>query len=80
MSPKNKRMSIDIPVNDHKRLKILADAQEITIRELVLNSLDPILHPKKEPNKNTKEAMKAAREGHIFKATDLDDLWNKLGI
>ena len=80
MATKSIRMSIDIPSKDHRRLKILADAENMTLREFVLSALEPILHPKKKPNKETIQAMKDAREGRTIKANDFEDLCDKLGI
>ena len=73
------RMSIDIPSKDHRRLKTLANAQGLTIREIVLNLLDPVLYPNKVPNKTTKKAMEDARKRKTIKSKDFDDLCNKLG-
>ncbi|NGX51677.1 MAG: hypothetical protein K1060chlam2_01550 [Chlamydiae bacterium] len=74
------RMSIDISSKDHRRLKILADAAEMTLREFVLAVLDPVLHPKKKPNQETIKAMDDARKRKTIKAIDFEDLCDKLGI
>ena len=74
------RMSIDIPSKDHRRLKILADAEEMTLREFVLAVLDPILHPKRNPNKKNLKAIEDARKRKTLKAKDFEDLCDKLGI
>jgi antitoxin component of RelBE/YafQ-DinJ toxin-antitoxin module len=73
-------MSIDISSKDHRRLKILADAEEMTLREFVLAVLEPILHPKRAPNQKTIKAIEAARKRKTIKAKDFEDLCNKLGI
>lgn len=73
-------MSIDIKKQDHRRLKILADSHGVTIKEFVLNTLDPVLHPQKKPNQETLKAMDDARVGKTIKAKDFEDLCDKLGI
>ena len=80
MVAKSIRMSIDIPSKDHRRLKILADAENMTLREFVLSALDPILHPQKKPNRKTVKAITDAKEGKTIKANDFEDLCDKLGI
>ena len=80
MTTKTTRMSIDISIPDHRRLKILADTENMTIREFVLSVLDPILHPEKIPNKKTIRAMENARKRKTIKAKDFEDLYEKLGI
>lgn len=57
MTTNTVRISIDIKKQDHKRLKILADLHGMTIKEFVLNSLDPVLQPQKKHNQETLKAM-----------------------
>ena len=80
MSAKTIRLSVDMDVKDHKKLKILADAMGITLREFILNLLDPILHQEKKPNKETIKAMKDARSGKTIKTKDFHDFCKKLGL
>ncbi|WP_194847504.1 hypothetical protein [Candidatus Neptunochlamydia vexilliferae] len=80
MATQMTRMSIDIPTKDHRRLKVLANSQGLTIREFVLTSLEPALHPTKKPNKETQKAMEDARKRKTIKANDFEDLCDKLGI
>ncbi len=80
MAVNTTRMSIDIAKKDHKRLKLLADQEDMTIRDFVLSILEPVLHPERKPNETTKQAMKAARKRRTIKATDFEDLCGKLGI
>lgn len=80
MATEMTRMSIDIPTKDHRRLKMLANAEGLTIREVVLTLLEPVLHPQKIPNKTTKKAMQDARKRRTIKAKDFQDLCDKLGL
>ncbi|NGX60452.1 MAG: hypothetical protein KR126chlam3_01626, partial [Chlamydiae bacterium] len=36
MSKETTRLSVEIPIKDHRKLKILAEANGLTLRELVL--------------------------------------------
>jgi len=74
------RMSIDISSQDYRRLKILADAEEMTLREFVLDVLNPILHPKKTPNQETIRAIGDAKKRKTIKTKDFEDLCDKLDI
>ena len=80
MSTKTIRLSVDMDVKDHKKLKILADAMGVTLREFILNLLDPVLHPKKIPNTETIKAMQDARSGKTVKPKDFHDFCKKLGL
>ena len=81
MSSKTTRMSIDIPPRDHKRLKMLANAYGLSLKEFVLRQLDPILHPKKPPNRSKKRTIqKIERREGLISCKDVDDLLNKLDI
>ena len=52
----------------------------MTIREFVLTVLEPILHPERKPNQETRNAMAADRQRQTVKANDIEDLCDKLGI
>ncbi len=77
---KTTRMSIDVPLKDHKRIKILAAAEGLSIREFVVECITQKIYPEKHPNKTTRKAMEHARKGKTIKAKDFDDICNQLGI
>ncbi len=66
---------------EHKKLKILAEAHGMTLREFILTLLEPILYPNKTPNKKTRKAI-----GNIDKRKKLrsfesvEHMWNELGL
>ena len=76
------RMSIDVPLKDHRRIKMLAAAEGLSIREFVVECVAEKIYPEKvkHPNKTTRKAMEAARKGKTIKAKDFDDVCNQLGI
>ena len=80
MSIKTTRMSIDVPLKDHKRIKIFAAAEGASIREFVIECIHERIYPERHPNKKTLAAMAAARKGKTAKAKDFDDLCNQLGL
>lgn len=80
MSVKTTRMSIDVPLKDHKRIKVLAAAEGATLREFVIECIRERIYPEKQPNKKTRKAMEDARKGKTKKAKGFDDLCEQLGI
>lgn len=82
IGPKTTRMSIDVRLKDHKRIKMLAAAEGISIREFVIECITEKIYPEKEkhPNKTTRKAMENARKGKTIKAKDFDDICKQLGL
>ena len=81
MSTNMTRLSVDIPVKAHRKLKIIAEANGLTLRELVLSVLEPVLHPKKKPNAKTRKAIKDTEKGIGLKTyEEVDQLWDALGL
>lgn len=81
MSTETTRLSVEIPMKDHRKLKILAEANGLTLRELVLIVLEPVLYPKKTPNAVTQKAIKDTKKGIGLKTyEDVDHLWEVLGL
>ena len=79
-SSKTTRMSIDIPVKDHRRIKVLASAEGITLKDFVIGCIQEKISPEKKPNAKTRKAMDNARKSKTIKAKDLFDLYDQLGI
>lgn len=77
---KTTRMSIDVSLRDHKRIKVLAAAEGVSLREFVVECINEKIYPQKHPNKTTRKAMESARKGKAIKAKDFDDLCDQLGI
>ncbi len=80
MSARTTRMSIDVLLKDHKRIKVLAAAEGATLREFVIECIHERIYPEKRPNKKTIKAMEDFRKGKTVKAEDFDDLCKQLGI
>jgi DNA polymerase III delta prime subunit len=73
-------MSIDISIKDHKRIKVLASAEGMTLRDFVIECIQEKISPEKKPNAKTRKAMSDAKKGKTMKARDLADLYEQLGI
>ncbi len=79
MSTRTARLTIDMDRSDHKRLKMAASMMGVTIKNLVLMSVDEFMHRK--PNKVTVKAMKQSELGKgIKKFNNLDELFEDLGL
>ena len=75
------RMTIDIPEEDHKRLKALAALLGKSMREIILEWMHEHLYGANAPNAETLEAIKQIERGeNLIESTDVDDLFRKLGI
>jgi len=77
---KTTRMSIDVSVKDHTRIKVLASAEGLSLKEFVIECIKERIDPEKKPNAKTRKAMEAARKGKTIKAKDLSELYEQLGI
>ena len=79
------RMSIDVTQKDHKRIKVLAAAEGVSLKDFVVECIHDKINPQKSsnektPNATTRKAMKDAEKGKTFHAKDLADLYKQLGI
>lgn len=73
------RLTIDLSRADHKRLKTAASMMDISMKQLVLMSLDDFMQ--KKFNKVTEKALKQSKAGkNIKKFDNLNDLFEDLGI
>ncbi len=75
------RITIDIPKEDHKKLKAMAAILGKSMREIVIESIEEHLYSSKTPNKTTLKAIADAHKGKgLTTAKDAEDLFEKLGI
>lgn len=74
------RMSIDIPLKDHKRIKVLAAAEGTTLKDFVIECIHEKINPEKTPNAKTRKAMSEARKRKTLKAKNISDLYKGLGL
>ncbi|MBI3508391.1 MAG: hypothetical protein HY069_01975 [Chlamydiia bacterium] len=73
------RLTIDLPKSEHKRLKMVASMMELSMKELVLMSVEEFMHRK--PNKVTIKALKQSQAGkNLKKFETLEELFGDLGI
>lgn len=73
------RMTIDMPIAEHKKLKAMAAYFGMSLKDLVLSCLrDHLLN---EPNNETLNAFKETDEGKgLVRCKDFNDFIEKLGL
>jgi Antitoxin ParD len=75
------RMTIDIPAEDHRRLKALAAVLGKSMREIVADWIHGNLYSKNTPNATTLKAIDSIEKSKgLIEAEDAKDLFRKLGI
>jgi hypothetical protein len=79
MSHRVSRLTIDLPLAAHKRLKTAASLMDISMKELVLMSVEDFMH--KKFNEVTEKTLKQSRAGkNVKKFESLEALFDDLGI
>ena len=79
MTAKTSRLTIDLPSVAQRRLKTIASMMDVSMKELVLMSVEEFMHRK--PNKVTAKALKQSEAGKNLKKFDsINDLFDDLGI
>lgn len=79
MSQRLCRLTIDLPTAEHKRLKMAASMMDVSMKQLVLMSVDDFMQ--KKLNKVTEKALKQSRAGkNLKKFANLNELFDDLGI
>lgn len=78
---KMSRMTLDIPAEDHRRLKALAALLDKSMREIVATWIHGNLYSENTPNAETLKAIDCIEKGiDLIESKDADDLFRKLGI
>ncbi|MCP5491945.1 MAG: hypothetical protein H7A40_02750 [Chlamydiales bacterium] len=81
MTTKTVRLSVDMPLRAHKKLKGIAHSHGLTMKDLILGVIEPIIYPEKAPNKETRKAMLDARKGrNLVSYNSIDDFLEKMGL
>ncbi len=75
------RMTIDVPEEDHKRLKALAAILGKSMREIIIEWIHEHLYSLNTPNAETLEAIRQIENGeNLIESKNINDLFKKLGI
>jgi|GEM_PF-1179201 len=77
---KTTRMSIDVSLRDHTRIKVLAAAEGLSLKEFVIECINERIYPEKKPNAKTRKALEDAKRGKTIKAKNMSELYKQLGI
>ena len=81
MATQTTRLSVDMNPKEHRKLKILAEANGMTLKEFILTLLEPVLYPNKKPNKETQKAMDNVVKGKNLKSfKSVKHMWEELGL
>ena len=83
MAAKNNlsRMTIDIPEEDHKRLKALAAVLRTSMRKIIIDWIHENLYSSNTPNAKTLKAIKQVEDGeNLIEGDNMEDLFRKMGI
>jgi hypothetical protein len=75
---KKMRISIDITLEDHKKITAMAVAEGMSVREFISGCIEEKIYS--YPNAITLKAMESARKGQTIRAIDFRNLCNQLGI
>ena len=77
MSLKISRLTIDLPSSAHKKFKTVASLMGISMKDLVILSVEEFMHRK--PNKKTEAALKQSESGKgLKKFKNIEDLFKDL--
>lgn len=80
-SPTLSRITLDLPKEEHKKLKAIAAVLGKTMRELIIESIEVHLGKAKILNKDTLKAIQMVeKKKHLTTADDAEDLFKKLRI
>jgi hypothetical protein len=77
----NARMTLDVPISEHKKLKAMAAFMGISLKDLVLSCLRDHLLSENVPNEETLKAFKETdkRKGLVH-CEDFNDFVKKIGF
>lgn len=74
-------MTVDMPLEEHKRLKAMAAFMGVSLKDLVLNCLRDNLLSDNKPNKKTLKAFKETDQGKgLVHCKDFNDFIDKLRL
>ena len=82
MATNSTKLTIEMPKNEHKKLKALAAALGLTIKDLVLDCLrSNVLYSKNEPNTETLKVFHNTDSGKNLKSfKNADEFLKDLGL
>lgn len=75
------RMTIDVPEEDHKRLKALAAILGKSMREIIVEWIQEHLYSSNTPNAQTLKAIMQIEQGeNLVESDNVEDFFKQLGI
>ena len=75
-------MTIDLPIEDHKRLKTIAALNSKPMKDIIVEALGMFYKTQEHiPNTETRKVLDEIKSGKgLVKCESVDDLFKKLGI
>jgi hypothetical protein len=76
------RLTVECTIDERTYIKMLAAKKQMTISDLLLNSVRKIIPPsqKQTPNAKTIHALKESRKGRLKSYKTQEDFWEAMGI
>lgn len=75
------RLTFELPIIDHKKLKALAALEGVSLKELILFCLKKHLLDESTPNEETIKTFKETDAGkNLIRYKSADDMIEKLGL
>lgn len=75
------RMTIDIPYEEHKKLKAIAALRGVSMKAIILECLSRELYSDNVPNKTTEKVFKESDQNkNVNYYDDLNDLRSRLNL
>jgi len=75
------RTSLDIPIEEHRKLKAMAAFRGISMKALILECLNIEIYSNNVPNEETERTLRESDQNkNIMHCKDFDDFRSQLGL
>jgi len=81
MSDETTRMSIDVPYEEHRKLKAIAALRGISMKAIILECLSKELYSDNVPNPTTEKTLQESdKDKNVNYYADLNELRERFGL
>jgi hypothetical protein len=81
MDKEKTRITIDLPTEEHRRLKAVSALMGLSMQEYIIECVEARLYSANSPNATTRKAIEDVEKGEgVRTAKDVDDLRKQLGL
>jgi len=75
------RMTFDVPITEHKKIKAMAAMMGVSMKEFVLDCVHAQVSKKKIPNALTRKVLKESDEGkNLVRYSSFEEMIEDLGL